>query len=123
MNSRGLTIIESMIAMIILGIISVSISQFYQYTIRKNERVEQESVASAMAEDYLELLKAQILFPDKELTLEQFRIVNGDTLYYHIQEDIVNRDDPKQGIIFIICKDDTLLRLKTLLLKEGTYEP
>lgn len=123
MNTKGLTIIESMIAMVILGIITVSISQFYQYTIYKNEHVEQQSVAHAMAHDYLELLKMKTLSPAKELSLPSLRIVNGDTLYYVFKKDLIALDQPEQGVVCIVCKSDTLIKFKSLLLPEGSYEP
>lgn len=122
MNSKGLTIIESMIAMIILSILIVSISQFYQYTIHRNEREEQKSVASAMMEDYLELVKLQTLNPQKELILEPYRIVNGDTLYYSIKTDLTTEEELKEGTIAIVYKEDTLLRVRSLLLKEWEHE-
>lgn len=123
MNPKGLTIIESMIAMVILGLISLGISQFYQYTIYKNESVEQRSVANAMAEDYLELLKLQTLSPETELQYDKHRIINGDTLYYHFVPDLEDVDKPAQGVLYILCKEDTLLQMKTVFLKEANYEP
>ncbi len=122
MNRSGLTIIESMIAMVILGIITVSISQFYQYTIGVNEREEQKSTASAMVKDYLELVKQSELLPQKEYNLEPYRIVNGDTLYYHIRKELQKSDELDEGVLSIVLQEDTIVRVKTILLKEFTRE-
>lgn len=123
MNRRGLTIIESMIAMVILGLVMVSISQFYQYTIRRNEREEQKSVANAMVRDYLEVVKTQYLIPSDERILPAYRIANGDTLYYHIHEDVMLMTDSlKEGTLIIHLEGDTLVRIQTLIAKGVSFE-
>lgn len=123
MNQKGLTIIESMIAMVILGLVMVSISQFYQYTIHRNEREEQKSVAIAMVRDYLEVVKAQFLIPTDEKILPAYRIANGDTLYYHINENIaLTSDTLKEGTLIIHLEGDTLVRVQTLIAKGVSFE-
>lgn len=123
MNRSGLTVIESMIAMVILGLVMVSISQFYQYTVYRNEREEQKSVANAMVRDYLEVVKKQYLIPSDEQILPAYRIANGDTLYYHINEDVaLTSDTLKEGTLIIHLEGDTLIRVQTLIAKGVSFE-
>lgn len=125
MSNKGFTIIESMIAMIILGIIMVSVSSLYQYIIRKNERQEQKTHAAAMVMNYMESVKEEQLL-HSVVELEPYSVVNGDTLYYKVFEDISETMSPEQevktGKLYVICKNDTLFRVQTTLLKENHFE-
>jgi prepilin-type N-terminal cleavage/methylation domain-containing protein len=118
MNNRGVTLVEALIAMVVLSIISAACFSFFHHGIHRFTRYEEQERAQSLAASYLEEVKLSYLHPEytPDPICELHR--GTTTLKLHIHRETTLSGLP-YGSIYIVRNTDTLLHIRTVLLSEG----